>query len=164
MVKSYTDSKGGKVTISDFDITEFKDETTLFLVGRHRSGIKGYDIQVVDGSPRSYVFGTTEGDTGMVYCAGRSAPGRVWPFQNMVRVPDYVQEAVARERIAAFAAKHPDIAKQLKEENIQLTALDAKPATLAELEQYPSNYKACPIDKPDKIVERIAKPKPANAK
>jgi hypothetical protein len=147
----FKDSKGGKVTIESWasGAVRFEDEKTMFRVWPELGGLNGYDLEIIKGNPQNSEFRSTA--TSMK-CFGRSVPGRMI-FKDIIAASPNVLQAVARDRVQQFAEAHPEIAAQIKDANIPVALMNGKPATLAELEKYPSCYRACPADNKKEIVQ-----------
>ncbi len=166
-VANFTDDTGGHVRISRIMegrhagtlVTSFRDTQGRFTVGTTKSGFHAVEHLTRGGQPRvsinqAYADGYHKGE---ISCGANSYNQYLVFPRKKVGASVNVVADVTREKIVEFTQRHPEIAAQLNALNLPLTMMQGQSATLAELQQIPSHFRACPIDKAGVIVESLGK-------
>ena len=160
--RAIADAAGGRVYITQSGNTTrvvFSDAATRFTTQSDRAGFRGFDkeTQVIAGNPRTDYqdISATPGVDGIWGLRGNVA----CEDRGYVAATNAVVEATTRNEIAEFSARHPTIANTLRRLNLAVTVMDGQPATMAQVEARPSQFRACPIEpgREDLVVQRVVR-------
>lgn len=144
---------------NEIESITFVEGHDWFVVKPDKRGFEGSVREVVAGSPVDFeqsAYNTFSIGGGRVKCANHDARQQgAENRQDSVVATDNVIDSVTRDRIMEYFKRHPEDAKPFREQDIKLTIMNEQSANIGQLEEYPSQFRACPADKKNVIVERM---------